>query len=602
MEDLEGKYKFIIDKLEQKLAVKETSSESFSNAKVPKMPFFDGVKDDIDSYLRLFERYSTAQKWKPESWAVNLSALLRGRALDVYALLPQEKALDYGALKMALLKRFEKTEDGFRQRLRKCRPEVGETFSQFSVRLGSYLDRWLELSKVNKTYEGLYDMVLRDQFLSMCSKDLLLFLKERIPKSIQEMSVLADQFKEPRHANIQSLVFSSKKEKGSDKNPTSKDRDKRDQAPEGKPATSKPSLKKDVRCFKCDRLGHVASQCPHTANKTRNSVGAAVEVKSTKDAHTDKGSESQGKCGTFTSFTNTTTFSVATSSADIVNTSSCNVGTSLESMPTCDGILDEHLVTVLRDTGCNGVVVRRDLITEDQLTGNHRICVLADGSTIQAPVARVKIDTPYFTGNVEAWCLENPLYSLIIGNIPKARDPKDPDKNWNPNQTNAVVTRQQASNRGKNSKPLCVPKIFNSDISPGDIEAAQKDDETLAKIRSLVGREDDNSNVSYIRKRGIIYRIFQSEKSESGKRLTQLVVPRRFRSKVLSLAHESIMTGHLGVSRTTKKVLAEFFWPGVQADIRRFCTSCDICQRTTPKGRTTKVPLGHMPIIEVPFR
>jgi hypothetical protein len=214
----------------------------------------------------------------------------------------------------------------------------------------------------------------------------------------------------------------------------------------------------------------------------------------------------------------------------------------------------------------------------------------------------VKIDTPYFTGNVEAWCLENPLYSLIIGNIPKARDPKDPDKNWNPNQTNAVVTRQQASNRGKNSKPLCVPKIFNSDISPGDIEAAQKDDETLAKIRSLVGREDDNSNVSYIRKRGIIYRIFQSDKSENGKRLTQLVVPRRFRSKVLSLAHESIMTGHLGVSRTTKKVLAEFFWPGVQADIRRFCRSCDICQRTTPKGRTTKVPLGHMPIIEVPFR
>ena len=62
------------------------------------------------------------------------------------------------------------------------------------------------------------------------------------------------------------------------------------------------------------------------------------------------------------------------------------------------------------------------------------------------------------------------------------------------------------------------------------------------------------------------------------------------------------MTGHLYTSRTASKVLAEFYWPGVQADVRRFCRSCDICQRTTPKGRTTKVPLGDMPIIEVPFR
>lgn len=64
----------------------------------------------------------------------------------------------------------------------------------------------------------------------------------------------------------------------------------------------------------------------------------------------------------------------------------------------------------------------------------------------QVPVARVKVDTPYFTGNVEAWCLENPLNSLIIGNIPNARDPKDPDRSWKPNQTNAVVTRQQSCN------------------------------------------------------------------------------------------------------------------------------------------------------------
>lgn len=265
-------------------------------------------------------------------------------------------------------------------------------------------------------------------------------------------------------------------------------------------------------------------------------------------------------------------------------------------------MLNEHLVTVLRDTGFNGVVVRRDLLCDDQLTGIQKVCVLADGSRIQVPVARVKVDTPYFTGNVEAWCLENPLYSLIIGNIPNARDPKDPDRSWKPNQANAVVTRQQSRNESKKPKPMCVPEIIKSDISPDDIEAEQNDDETLVKIRSMVGQEEVDSMVSYIRKRGIIYRVFQTDKSGNSKRFTQLVVPKRFRNKVLSLAHESIMTGHLGISRTTSKVLAEFYWPGVQADVRRFCRSCDICQRTTPKGRTAKVPLGQMPIIEVPFK
>ena len=119
------------------------------------MPFFDEVKDDIDSYLRRSERYAAAQKWTVETWAVHLSALLRGRALDVYALLPQDQALNYEALKTSLLKRFERTEDGFRNRFRKCRPEAGETVSQFSVRLGSYLNRWIELCKVDHSFVGL---------------------------------------------------------------------------------------------------------------------------------------------------------------------------------------------------------------------------------------------------------------------------------------------------------------------------------------------------------------------------------------------------------------------------------------------------------------
>jgi len=70
----------------------------------------------------------------------------------------------------------------------------------------------------------------------------------------------------------------------------------------------------------------------------------------------------------------------------------------------------------------------------------------------------------------------------------------------------------------------------------------------------------------------------------------------------MSLGHDSILSGHQGVKRTLDRVTSEFFWPGITADIKRYCQSCDICQRTTAKGRVSKVPLGQMPLIDRSFK
>ena len=40
----------------------------------------------------------------------------------------------------------------------------------------------------------------------------------------------------------------------------------------------------------------------------------------------------------------------------------------------------------------------------------------------------------------------------------------------------------------------------------------------------------------------------------------------------------------------------------MDGDITRFCKSCDICQRTVPKGKVTKIPLGQLPIIDTAFK
>src|SRR6266496_2578925 len=103
----------------------------------PKIPAFDEVHDCMDSYLQRFERYAEGQKWVPDLWAHYLSALLKGKALDVYGRLSTDQAKDYAFVKDALLKRFQLTEEGFRTTFYTSKVEVGESPTQFIARLSN---------------------------------------------------------------------------------------------------------------------------------------------------------------------------------------------------------------------------------------------------------------------------------------------------------------------------------------------------------------------------------------------------------------------------------------------------------------------------------
>ena len=64
------------------------------------------VGTHVDSYMNRFERMARAHVWPETEWAVNLSALLTGRVLEVYSRLNEEDANDYSQLKEALLHRY----------------------------------------------------------------------------------------------------------------------------------------------------------------------------------------------------------------------------------------------------------------------------------------------------------------------------------------------------------------------------------------------------------------------------------------------------------------------------------------------------------------
>ena len=250
-------------------------------------------------------------------------------------------------------------------------------------------------------------------------------------------------------------------------------------------------------------------------------------------------------------------------------------------IPVTPGRVGQHSVSVLRDSGCSGVVIRRDLVSDDQLTGEVKTCILIDGTARQVPVAVVPVSTPFFTGKTEVLCMNKPVYDLILGNIPGVRAPDDPDESWNHMSSTACAVQTRSQTKSQDTKPfrsLKVPKPMEDIVTAEGLKKSQEEDSTLRRCRELaengsekVGRNQAVSR--YLYRSGILYRQFQAPNFEFGNVFDQVVVPQPYRTRVMHMAHETILSGHQGPKKTIDKMLTNFFWPGMAADVTRYCRS-----------------------------
>ena len=130
------------------------------DAKSPKLPSFIDEKDELDSYLLHFERYAENASWKKDTWAIKLSALLTGRAMDVYTRMSDADASDYDKLKKALLTRYNYTEDGYRKGFREATTRYKRNSKKSGTEGSTNSDRavysavWCAQSNDGQTYMG----------------------------------------------------------------------------------------------------------------------------------------------------------------------------------------------------------------------------------------------------------------------------------------------------------------------------------------------------------------------------------------------------------------------------------------------------------------
>nr|KAG5701661.1 hypothetical protein BaRGS_027819 [Batillaria attramentaria] len=159
-----------------------------------------------DAYLERFERFAASNNWGQETWAVKLSALLTGKALDFYARLPRGDAEDYNKLKGELLKHYDFTEEGYRRRFRNCKPEDGETPSLFVERLSSYLQKWIQLAGLHEEYADLRDLIIKEQMLNACSKKVAARLREQRDQSLNTMTESAQRYLDAHNLNTDAVA------------------------------------------------------------------------------------------------------------------------------------------------------------------------------------------------------------------------------------------------------------------------------------------------------------------------------------------------------------------------------------------------------------
>ncbi|XP_025103745.1 centrosome-associated protein CEP250-like [Pomacea canaliculata] len=383
----------------------------------PKLPLFKEELDDIDSFLYRFESHANALRWPKDLWPLHLSAILQGESLKLYHALCIHGSVEYEKLKRELLTKFQCTEEGYRERLRSIRPQMGESMISFSTRLISIADRWVELSNVEKSYNGLRDLLLREQLIQSVSRDLAVFLRERAPSSVEEMIDCAEKYRQahpnkilarrpenavaanatyhqpgkpnfpqsypPRMPNTQTISLPTLSRPTAPIPPSHPSEYQRNNQPRQFQPRSPPTSE-SIQCYACRGYGHLARECANTLRREHNTAAAVDTEEAT---------------------------------ANIAVLCSSSIPNELGQLHLFQGEVKGKSVQVLRDTGATISGIRASLVAPHEYLNKRQTCITFGGRREIFPLARVQVRTPFYIGPLTCCVIKSPIVDLIIGNV-----------------------------------------------------------------------------------------------------------------------------------------------------------------------------------------
>ena len=261
-----------------------------------------------------------------------------------------------------------------------------ENASQYLAILEKKFDNWIRLSNI-ESFEGLREIILVEKFLHSCPRELALFIRERSPSHIKHLLELAKIFTSARAA-VGGRVKPYQPNRDTD--PRSNSQPKPNRPNNGPNWNQNPGR---GLCYLCQKPGHRAAACP-TGRPRR------YDDRMQQPVH--------GHAACLIEDRDEYSFPVIGGGSVLEK----------DNLPLMKGLIGDQVGTVLRDTGSTGVMVKADLVHPSQFTGRNQKLMMVNSRLEEFPVAWIQVDTPVFSGYVQALCLPNPIYDLVIGHIP----------------------------------------------------------------------------------------------------------------------------------------------------------------------------------------
>uniref|UniRef100_H3A874 SCAN box domain-containing protein n=1 Tax=Latimeria chalumnae TaxID=7897 RepID=H3A874_LATCH len=217
-------------------------------------------EDDIEAYLLAFERCAERKSWPRKQWAGTVAPFLVGDAQKAYFDLEPEAVMDYSTLKAKILARAGVTPTVQAQRFHLWSYQEGKAPRSQMFDLIHLTQRWLQPE--NNSAARIVELVVMDRYLHALPSGIRKWVGQGDPSNTQELialverqiaaeelvkttSTMAQGGAEERSRTVKGLMgMGGGKQQGS------------------KDITNGKGVDKMIRCYRCNKPGHIAIQSP----------------------------------------------------------------------------------------------------------------------------------------------------------------------------------------------------------------------------------------------------------------------------------------------------------------------------------------------------
>ena len=136
--------------------------------------------------------------------------------------------------------------------------------------------------------------------------------------------------------------------------------------------------------------------------------------------------------------------------------------------------------------------------------------------------------------------------------------------------------------------------VMNDNTTPTEFLAMQKSDESLQSYF----KEADKPNTAFFTDKGFLFR----RGSSGSVAVNQLVIPQEKRAQLVRHAHDSLFSMHFSKRRTTLRLQAYVWWPGMAAQVEKHVALCSPCCKHATKSRFDRTPIAAIPLASELFQ